>query len=81
MKNANDSIGNRIHDLPACSAMSQRTVPARVTKNTGRTIKKNIKSLKFVSDARGKQTILNYDINFRSLTSVLDKIPVEPAEQ
>jgi hypothetical protein len=27
MKNANDSIRNRTHELPACSAVSQPTVP------------------------------------------------------
>jgi len=81
MKNANDTIGNRIRNLPACSAVPQRTVPATVTKNTGRTITKNIKHLKFVSDARGKRKILIYDNDFRSLTSVLEKTPVDPTEQ
>jgi hypothetical protein len=81
MKNANDTIGNLIRDLPACSAVPQRTVPASVTKNTGITINENIKYVIFVSDARGKRTILDYDIDFRSLTSFLDKTPVDPAGQ
>jgi hypothetical protein len=51
MKSANDTIWNRIRDLPACSELAQRTIPARVTKNTGGTINKNIKYLKFASDA------------------------------
>jgi len=29
MKNANDIIGNRTHDLPACSAVPQQTAPPR----------------------------------------------------
>jgi len=29
MKNSNDTIGNRTRDLPACSAVSQRTAPPR----------------------------------------------------
>jgi len=81
MKNANYTIGNRIRDLPACSAVPQRIVPATVTKNTCRTINKYIKHLKIVSDAKGKQKILIYDNDFRSLTSVLEKIPVDTAEQ
>jgi len=75
MKNANDTIGNRIRDIPACSAVPQRIVPATATKNTGRTINKNIKHLKFVSEARGKRKILIYDSDFRSLASVLEKTP------
>jgi hypothetical protein len=27
MKNSNDTIGNRTHDLPACSAVYQPTAP------------------------------------------------------
>jgi hypothetical protein len=27
MKNSNDTIGNRIRDLPACSAVTQPTAP------------------------------------------------------
>jgi len=81
MKNANDTIGNRIRDLPACSSVPQRIIPATVTKDTGRTLNKNIKHLKFVSDARGKRKILIYDNDFRSLTSILEKTPVDPAEQ
>jgi len=27
MKNSNDTIGNQIHDLPACSAVSQPSAP------------------------------------------------------
>jgi len=65
-----------------CSATPYLTVPARVTKNSGRTINKNIKHQKFVSDARGKRTILNYDSDFCSLTGVLNKTPpLDPAEQ
>ena len=30
MKNANDTIGNRTRDLPACSAVRQSTAPPRV---------------------------------------------------
>jgi hypothetical protein len=30
MKNSNDTIGNRIRDLPACSAVPQPTAPLRV---------------------------------------------------
>jgi len=29
MKNSNDTIGNRIRDLPACSAVPQPTAPPR----------------------------------------------------
>ena len=29
MKNSNDTIGNRTHDLPACSAVPQPTAPPR----------------------------------------------------
>jgi hypothetical protein len=29
MKNFNDTIGNRTHDLPACSAIPQPTAPPR----------------------------------------------------
>jgi hypothetical protein len=29
MKNSNDTIGNRTHELPACSAVPQPTVPPR----------------------------------------------------
>jgi hypothetical protein len=29
MKNSSDTIGNRTRDLPACSAMPQRTAPPR----------------------------------------------------
>jgi hypothetical protein len=29
MKNSNDTIGNRTHDLPACSAVLQLTAPPR----------------------------------------------------
>jgi hypothetical protein len=29
MKNSNDIIGNRTHDLPACSAVPQPTAPLR----------------------------------------------------
>ena len=29
MKNSNDSIGNRTHDLPACNAVPQPTAPPR----------------------------------------------------
>ena len=29
MKNSNDTIGNRTHDLPACSEVSQPTAPLR----------------------------------------------------
>jgi hypothetical protein len=32
MKNPNDSNGNRIRDLPACSALLQPTVPPRTTR-------------------------------------------------
>jgi hypothetical protein len=31
MKNSSDTIGNRTHDLPACSAVSQLTVPPRAS--------------------------------------------------
>jgi hypothetical protein len=30
MKNSNDTIGNRIRDLPACSAVPQSTAPTHV---------------------------------------------------
>ena len=30
MKNSNDTIGNRIRDLPACSAVPQQTAPPHV---------------------------------------------------
>ena len=29
MKNSSDTIGNRTHDLPACSAVPQQTAPPR----------------------------------------------------
>jgi len=29
MKNSNDTIGNRTHDLPSCSAVPQPTAPPR----------------------------------------------------
>jgi len=32
MKNSNDTIGNRTHDLLACSAMPQPTAPPRAPK-------------------------------------------------
>ena len=32
MKNSNDTIGNRTHDLPACSAVPQPTAPPRAPK-------------------------------------------------
>jgi len=31
MKNSNDTIGNRIRDLPACSAVPQPTAPPRAS--------------------------------------------------
>jgi hypothetical protein len=31
MKNFNDTIGNRTHDFPACSAVPQPTAPPRIT--------------------------------------------------
>ena len=31
MKNFNDSIGNRTHDLPVCSAVTQQTAPPRAS--------------------------------------------------
>jgi len=33
MKNSNDSIGNRTHDFPACSAVSQPIAPPRTHKS------------------------------------------------
>jgi hypothetical protein len=39
MKNFNDTVGNRTRDLPACSAVSQPTVPPRIVQlNTGKII-------------------------------------------
>jgi hypothetical protein len=32
MKNSNDAIGNRIHDLLPCSAVPQPTAPPRAAK-------------------------------------------------
>jgi len=35
MKNSNDTIGNRIRDLPGCSAAPQPTAPPRDPVNSG----------------------------------------------
>jgi hypothetical protein len=35
MKNSSDTMGNRIRDLPACSAVPQPTVPPRAPINVG----------------------------------------------
>jgi len=38
MKNFNDTIGNRTHDLAACSAVPQLTAPPRTQLHRGRRI-------------------------------------------
>ena len=37
MKNSNDTIGNRFHDLSTCSAVPQPTAPAGATRYSVRT--------------------------------------------
>ena len=39
MKNSNDTLGNRTHDLPACSAVPQLNVPPHAPNISGRCMK------------------------------------------
>jgi hypothetical protein len=71
-------LGIKSMTFRLCSATPYLTAPARVTINSARTINKNIKHQKFFSDPRRKRTILNYDSDFCSLTSVLNKTPPRP---
>ena len=48
MKNSNDTIGNRTHGLPECSAVPQPTVPPRV--------------LHYLSNRKGKSLIKALEI-------------------
>ena len=41
MKNSNDTIGNRTHDLSACSAVPHPTAPPRVPPGFGGSLKIN----------------------------------------
>ena len=52
MKNSSDTIGNRIRDLPACSAVPQPTAPMRVPV-------KDMRSEKFYIDAPSEVAVIS----------------------
>ena len=73
MKNSSDTIGNRIRDLPACSAVSQPTAPPRAPhviegkrEVTGRSGRRYVKPLDDLKEMRG-YGILKYETLGRTL--------------
>ena len=57
VKNSNDTIENRNHDLPVCSALPQPTVPSRAPS----TIQVRGTTVQLVQNAPGCDTLLHSD--------------------